>query len=296
MKLAAGILSFIILVSVNTGMSADNIRRISSREGISNNSVLSLGQDSDGAVWFGSCDGLDRWDGITAENYPGKWSGMQELSGNLIEEIVPTSDSLFWIRTNYGLDLFGRQGVMAGFGQFQGMYRIAARHSSEILVLTADSRLYGWSRAGKRFEEISRPDFLRMQDVLSMSVDGSEDLLWTVTRNGLYASSMSLPSDGGALTVSDTCAFRMAGEFAGAFPDTEGFFIVDRGGFLHFFDTVSCTLVFMYDLSSEIASKGVVSDIVRDGDDLMVAFLYNGVVRLEKVVRGGQTLLFSAQT
>lgn len=288
MKLAAGILSFIILVSVNTGMSADNIRRISSREGISNNSVLSLGQDSDGAVWFGSCDGLDRWDGITAENYPGKWSGMQELSGNLIEEIVPTSDSLFWIRTNYGLDLFGRQGVMAGFGQFQGMYRIAARHSSEILVLTADSRLYGWSRAGKRFEEIFRPDFLRMQDVLSMSVDGSEDLLWTVTRNGLYASSMSLPSDGGALTVSDTCAFRMAGEFAGAFQDTEGFFIVDRGGFLHFFDTVSCTLVFMYDLSSEIASKGVVSDIVRDGDDLMVAFLYNGVVRLEKVVRGGR--------
>lgn len=288
-KLSAAILAVIILVAGRIQASADNIRRISSREGISNNSILSLAQDSDGAVWFGSCDGLDRWDGSVAEVYPGEWTGMQPLSGNLIEEIIPTSDSLFWIRTNYGLDLFGREGVRMRFGQFRGMYRAAARHSSEVIVLTSDDRLYGWSRAGRRFEEIRRPGFMKTSGLLALSIDRHEDLLWTVTSSGVYASGIAFPAGGEAMTVADTSRLYAAGGFSGAFQAPGGFFLVDRGGFLHFFDTGAGTLSFLYDLSSEIASKGAVSDIVQDGDDLMVSFLYNGVVRLERIVRGGKS-------
>ena len=91
---------------------ADNLRSISSREGISNNSVLSLAQGQDGYIWFGTCDGLDMWDGDRAAAYPAEDTGMLPLSGNLIEEIICTKDSLFWIRTNYGLDLFGYNGVL----------------------------------------------------------------------------------------------------------------------------------------------------------------------------------------
>ena len=76
------------------------MRRISSREGISNNSVLSLAQGQDGYIWFGTCDGLDLWNGEKAISYPPKNYGMPPLSGNLIEEIISTKDSLFWVRTN----------------------------------------------------------------------------------------------------------------------------------------------------------------------------------------------------
>ena len=67
---------------------ADNLRSISSREGISNNSVLSLAQGQDGYIWFGTCDGLDMWDGDRAAAYPAEDTGMLPLSGNLIEEII----------------------------------------------------------------------------------------------------------------------------------------------------------------------------------------------------------------
>ena len=50
----------------------------------------------------------------------------------------------------------------------------------------------------------------------------------------------------------------------------------------------SRSLTFLCDVSSEIREHGEVSDIVWDGDDLMLAFLYNGVTRLDSVSRGGQ--------
>ena len=84
---------------------ASNLRQISSREGISNNAILSLAQDKHGFIWVGSCDGLNMWDGERMRLFPNDWGEYTPLSGNLIEEIAVTTDSLFWIRTNYGLSL-----------------------------------------------------------------------------------------------------------------------------------------------------------------------------------------------
>ena len=41
----------------------NNIRHISTYEGLSNNSVFSLHQDSLGHLWIGTTDGLNIWDG-----------------------------------------------------------------------------------------------------------------------------------------------------------------------------------------------------------------------------------------
>ena len=90
----------------STAAQASNLRQISSREGISNNAILSLAQDKHGFIWVGSCDGLNMWDGERMRLFPNDWGEYTPLSGNLIEEIAVTTDSLFWIRTNYGLDLF----------------------------------------------------------------------------------------------------------------------------------------------------------------------------------------------
>ena len=46
-----------------TALSAGNLRITSSREGLSNNSILCLNQDSDGCIWLGTCEGLNFWDG-----------------------------------------------------------------------------------------------------------------------------------------------------------------------------------------------------------------------------------------
>ena len=70
------------------------------------------------------------WDGERMRLFPNDWGGETPLSGNLIEEIAVTTDSLFWIRTNYGLDLFDPDSKrVERHADFQGMYKIVTRRS-----------------------------------------------------------------------------------------------------------------------------------------------------------------------
>ena len=98
------ILASTLAVMAFSPAGAGNLRMISSREGISNNSVLCLDQDAEGFIWVGTCEGLNFWDGQRMDSYPPAGSGMRPLSGNLIEKIQPTTDHCSWLRTNYGLD------------------------------------------------------------------------------------------------------------------------------------------------------------------------------------------------
>lgn len=124
-----------------------NLRQISSREGISNNAILSLAQDKHGFIWVGSCDGLNMWDGERMRLFPNDWGEYTPLSGNLIEEIAVTTDSLFWIRTNYGLDLFDPDSKhVEPHTCFQGMYRIVTRSSDEVIVITQDNKFSYYDR------------------------------------------------------------------------------------------------------------------------------------------------------
>ena len=120
---------------------------ISSREGISNNSILCLNQDTDGYIWLGTCEGLNLWDGQRMVCYPQEGSGMKPLSGNLIEKIQPTRDRYYWLRTNYGLDLMHRTKVVEQHKEFQGTYFLISRDKSETIVLTQDGSFYGPERA-----------------------------------------------------------------------------------------------------------------------------------------------------
>ena len=130
-----------LLLLFCTAVRASNLRQISSREGISNNAILSLAQDKHGFIWVGSCDGLNMWDGERMRLFPNDWGGETPLSGNLIEEIAVTTDSLFWIRTNYGLDLFDPDSKrVERHADFQGMYKIVTRRSNEVLVVTQDNK------------------------------------------------------------------------------------------------------------------------------------------------------------
>lgn len=146
------------------GIFAGNLRMISSREGISNNSILCLNQDTDGYIWLGTCEGLNLWDGRSMVCYPQEGSGMKPLSGNLIEKIQPTRDRYYWLRTNYGLDLMHRTKVIEQHKEFQGSYFLISRNKSETIVLTQDGSFYGYCEEAASFQKI--PDAFQIGLIL----------------------------------------------------------------------------------------------------------------------------------
>ena len=161
----------------STAAQASNLRQISSREGISNNAILSLAQDKHGFIWVGSCDGLNMWDGERMRLFPNDWGEYTPLSGNLIEEIAVTTDSLFWIRTNYGLDLFDPDSKhVEPHTCFQGMYRVVTRSSDEVIVITRSNK------RANRYNEGIRRYILSAEEEIE-----SGDMLMVVKNNYHYA-------------------------------------------------------------------------------------------------------------
>jgi len=88
---------------------SDNIKfeNISIKNGLSQNSIFAITQDHYGFIWFGTEDGLNRYDGYKFKIYkPGK-PGKNSISHNYIWSLLEDSKGNLWVGTNGGgLNLF----------------------------------------------------------------------------------------------------------------------------------------------------------------------------------------------
>jgi signal transduction histidine kinase/ligand-binding sensor domain-containing protein/DNA-binding response OmpR family regulator len=79
---------------------------IGDEQGLSNNSVETIFQDSRGFIWFGTLDGLNRYDGSSIKIYRNDPDNKQGLSDNHIRSIFEDSRHRLWVATADGLNLF----------------------------------------------------------------------------------------------------------------------------------------------------------------------------------------------
>ena len=270
-----------LLLLFCTAVRASNLRQISSREGISNNAILSLAQDKHGFIWVGSCDGLNMWDGERMRLFPNDWGGETPLSGNLIEEIAVTTDSLFWIRTNYGLDLFDPDSKrVERHADFQGMYKIVTRRSDEVLVVTQDNKFSCYDPAARRFSSVQPMSGIDYADILDMQLD-DDGALWVFSRKGIFRIPVAFPDkNNDRIGIEQPERFPTVSNPEYAFAENGSGFFIDENHIFYEFDIRERRLIYNKDMSDEMARMGSVSSIVRDGGDYIVSFYTNGVIRL----------------
>lgn len=78
------------------------VHSISRREGLSNGAVNTIAKDSEGYMWFGTWNGLNRYDGNTIVTYlPG--SNSSSIHNHVIRELYPTAPGPVWMLTNKGV-------------------------------------------------------------------------------------------------------------------------------------------------------------------------------------------------
>jgi len=75
-------------------------------EGLSNEKVTAMLQDSKGYIWFGTFDGLNKYDGYTFTKYKFDPSDSNSLSQNLIYTIFEDKYGTIWVSTFEGLCKF----------------------------------------------------------------------------------------------------------------------------------------------------------------------------------------------
>ena len=90
----------------------DNLRfqRLSIEEGLSQVTVRCMLQDKFGFMWFGSMDGLNKYDGYTFEIYKNDPDDPTTISGNVIYALLEDRQGVLWIgTTDGGLNRFDRE-------------------------------------------------------------------------------------------------------------------------------------------------------------------------------------------
>src|SRR5688500_7502873 len=82
---------------------------LTSNDGLSHSDVTCVFQDSRGFMWFGTRDGLNKYDGYNFITYK-KGDSNKSISSNHIKDIIEDSSGNLWIATlGGGLNMFDRQ-------------------------------------------------------------------------------------------------------------------------------------------------------------------------------------------
>ncbi len=79
---------------------------ITVKEGLSQSSVLSIHQDQLGFMWFGTRDGLNRYDGYSFKIYRNQVGDTTSISGNIIKDIKKDTEGNIWIANDKGLSRY----------------------------------------------------------------------------------------------------------------------------------------------------------------------------------------------
>lgn len=106
----AFVLHLILLFGFSTlSFSQDNpVKFLDISDGLSNNSVTTIFQDSEGYMWFGTYDGLNRYDGYNFKVFRNRINDKKSLPFNTIYNIEGDSKKNIWVGGSNGVCVYNK--------------------------------------------------------------------------------------------------------------------------------------------------------------------------------------------
>ena len=162
---------------------------LTSEQGLSFDMVRCILQDSQGFMWFGTDDGLNKYDGYTFTIYRHHRSVPDSLSEDTIYALYEDSAGTLWIGTPSGLDSFTGEGRRfihhpAIGEEVRAIYEDAA---GTLWIGTTSAGLYEYDRAADQFTQYM-PDptdpYSLSDDEVSAIYEDSSGTLWVGTTGG----------------------------------------------------------------------------------------------------------------
>ncbi len=110
-QLLMGALVVCAVSTLGSGSPHDDLyfERISLEQGLSQSTVNAIVQDQRGYMWFGTLNGLNKYDGYTFTDFRHIANDTSSLSNDQIYAIAEDSFGDLWIGTSYGLNRFDRK-------------------------------------------------------------------------------------------------------------------------------------------------------------------------------------------
>ncbi|HHE55022.1 MAG TPA: hypothetical protein ENL21_04520, partial [Caldithrix abyssi] len=97
----------VILTIVNQfwGMPTYYFKQLTTKQGLSQSTILSMVQDHHGFMWFGTMDGLNRFDGYIVKVYRKELNDSSGLRNNRITDLKVDNQGNLWIAHDLGIQV-----------------------------------------------------------------------------------------------------------------------------------------------------------------------------------------------
>jgi signal transduction histidine kinase/ligand-binding sensor domain-containing protein/DNA-binding response OmpR family regulator len=156
------------LCLINTLFAQYHFQKLSSADGLSQSSIQCILQDRKGFLWFGSMDGLNRYDGYGFKVYRSDFKDPNTLSNNDIRSVFEDSKGRLWIGTTTGgLNLLDRTTEkVTRFARTEDGLDI---QTLEVSGFTEDSNGTVWVIALNRLLKIDQYNQIHTVDKLPLS-------------------------------------------------------------------------------------------------------------------------------
>lgn len=178
-----------------------DVRTISSADGLSNNAVFSMCQDSFGRVWVGTADGLNIWNGHSLRNYkPADEKNF--FAGNGVRQMFMTDDDNLWLRTTYGIARINVvTDAISYYDDFPFTSILASSYGSvTYLVDQGNSGIYYYNAKSDSFEKSSN-QFLTSDELPIGIVYADDGTAFLFTDRNIYCLNHHVDPDTGVVTL-----------------------------------------------------------------------------------------------
>jgi signal transduction histidine kinase/CheY-like chemotaxis protein/ligand-binding sensor domain-containing protein len=169
---------------------------IGTPDGLSQSNVICIYQDSRGFMWFGTRDGLNKYDGYRITAYRHDINDATTISSNTINDIAEDNEGNLWIATWNGVNRFDRNTeTFSSFKFNPGNPKGVGHHLVNTLLIDSDENLWiGYEGYGLDLYDRNTKTFTHFRhsqspnsiphDIVKDILEDHEKNIWIATFHG----------------------------------------------------------------------------------------------------------------
>ncbi|MGO3784788.1 MAG: EAL domain-containing protein [Pseudoalteromonas prydzensis] len=179
-------------VAVNAQNYAQQLQRISTDEGLSQGHVTSTLQDKLGFIWFGTLQGLNRFDGYQVKTFAGEYN----LDQWLINFLYETSNGDIFVSTEYSGAFLIDPVTLKVEKVYSGKLNAEDSHYSPILAITEYQQHFYYAinqhvyTSDNKHKKFSHEFSINKDDHIVRALTIHDNFLYIATSDGLYSKSL----------------------------------------------------------------------------------------------------------
>lgn len=270
----------LILIFPTEARAQNAVKRLSNVDGLSNNSINCIFEDSQQTIWIGTWDGLNAYNGRDFRTYRYNRNNEQSISNNIIRQIVEQDPTCIWVATDYGVNRWNRNNQTFSRFFLGTEHQIPKQEKSFLLGISAQKRvicyvkeqgLFFFDETQQKFERVK--NYLYQASLKKFIID-KDDNIYLLFDDGRLQHHKLNYSDGQVELVNPKYIEQQ--HLVSNIFLSDDKLIVNYGDYLKIIDSRNT-----YPSSIDVDNEKTISEIIFYNDHLFISFFEGGCVQYD---------------